>query len=1025
MDRILGQMEKNGMFKVSSLTESIMMRILQCAMDRAHEKLKSKKGVLECLNGISKFYELAVLQLEGCLQFVLEERDQNPLESNYEDVLVDLMEIRDRLQSRVMEAEVAIAEKDMEFKERLANEMKLKQVVELKEKELVNLRANLELEKTKSGEMEEFIFHNRVTSDEEREGQFCELKNSVDQQVWNIKQQLESDCEDVDEDRTSGIDNKKVEQMGSDINVLKGTLDVAFGKMHNVMFLSELGPVEHRWRWKIERVITATVFKGSLKDFQERFEEEVKKRVMQVSVSLSKQLSGMLRDFTCLQTELELLRHQDEVQVKHVKGSKTPPLVPHPNVAFKGFLNARSKSLSVGDSDEILSNFSLKVEDEVLMEHSARDNLEEAAGLVAKMVKNHESIIRRKSDELNFSKRELFQDKRYPYFRREKEYVSLTRRIGEVVLRLESLINWSSRLGDIYGDCKHDYWVETSPKKTLADSVSNETSGNESLEEVWAKVNNASVSHVAENEKLSNEMRMLKQELGDANLRTAMVEETYLVLLRGLVDEFHVKLLDQHLWSLVKEGMYESFIEEIMREQDEKIEGIRIETEIIEEMYNVIFRDETKYFGSSQGTRNETSCLEKPISVSVVDDLERTLREDISTFLFQEVYREWNGELEVNRSESLVKEEIYLSVFDEIMGDVLETANFALSSLQETKALEKVNYDSLLRDKTSENVEMLVKDDIWKVLLRGIFEEWKTKISDFGFESLIREELCMFVIVEAVKGSFSIFGEAEAEEKAKYSENVFPVDKFCRSSWKCFRKDLEFEKTPTLSTGSESKDRNMHLDLVELNNKELDGHKIFQKSHAKEDNIYSSVSEKLEKDSTSLRESHFIQYESRSDQEKVDSQMTPNVEARHELQPSISQSNNNEEKVELFKSLLNSMLEDSEVFKDFEHPLSKRLEENIMRLDEVKHQLDQLVEPTASLSKKASLYRKAFLSRCDNLHKAETEVDLLGDQVDALLRLLEKLYMTLNQHAPVLQQYLEVEEIMQMIKKELVGGMNA
>lgn len=37
-------------------------------------------------------------------------------------------------------------------------------------------------------------------------------------------------------------------------------------------------------------------------------------------------------------------------------------------------------------------------------------------------------------------------------------------------------------------------------------------------------------------------------------------------------------------------------------------------------------------------------------------------------------------------------------------------------------------------------------------------------------------------------------------------------------------------------------------------------------------------------------------------------------------------------------------------------------------------------------------------------------MDLLGDQVDALIGLLEKIYAALHQHSPVLQQHFEVSK---------------
>ncbi|ESR49554.1 hypothetical protein CICLE_v10034000mg [Citrus x clementina] len=89
------------------------------------------------------------------------------------------------------------------------------------------------------------------------------------------------------------------------------------------------------------------------------------------------------------------------------------------------------------------------------------------------------------------------------------------------------------------------------------------------------------------------------------------------------------------------------------------------------------------------------------------------------------------------------------------------------------------------------------------------------------------------------------------------------------------------------------------------------------------------------------------------------------------------------------------------------------------------HQLDLLVELVSSVQKRELLYRTTFIRRSKNLQKAETEVDLLGDQVDALIGLLEKIYTTLHQHSPILQQHFEVSndvsEILKLIHKELIG----
>ena len=87
----------DGRFEVS-LADSTMMWIVHYAMNKAQEKMKEKTGVIERLNEISKFYELAVMQLEGCLSIVHAETESSFLESNHEEVLNDLRNIKDRLQ---------------------------------------------------------------------------------------------------------------------------------------------------------------------------------------------------------------------------------------------------------------------------------------------------------------------------------------------------------------------------------------------------------------------------------------------------------------------------------------------------------------------------------------------------------------------------------------------------------------------------------------------------------------------------------------------------------------------------------------------------------------------------------------------------------------------------------------------------------------------------------------------------------------------------------------------------------------
>ncbi|KAK7250586.1 hypothetical protein RIF29_33110 [Crotalaria pallida] len=109
------------------------------------------------------------------------------------------------------------------------------------------------------------------------------------------------------------------------------------------------------------------------------------------------------------------------------------------------------------------------------------------------------------------------------------------------------------------------------------------------------------------------------------------------------------------------------------------------------------------------------------------------------------------------------------------------------------------------------------------------------------------------------------------------------------------------------------------------------------------------------------------------------------------------------------------LLNVSQTFEESEGMVCQKFEMTTVRLENMKSTLVSVAELVDCLRSKELLYQKALNRRCQNLQIAEAEVDLLGDQVDKLLTLLEKIYVTLHYHAPELQQYLEVSNILELI----------
>ncbi|KAK9714413.1 hypothetical protein RND81_06G092400 [Saponaria officinalis] len=92
------------------------------------------------------------------------------------------------------------------------------------------------------------------------------------------------------------------------------------------------------------------------------------------------------------------------------------------------------------------------------------------------------------------------------------------------------------------------------------------------------------------------------------------------------------------------------------------------------------------------------------------------------------------------------------------------------------------------------------------------------------------------------------------------------------------------------------------------------------------------------------------------------------------------------------------------------------------RLEHSAFQLRSLVPKANILRRTSLLYKERLEKRCSDLQKAEAEVDVLGDEVDTLLRLLEKIYVALDHYSPIFQHYPGIIEILQLVKRELSGG---
>ncbi|XP_070002818.1 WPP domain-associated protein [Nicotiana sylvestris] len=369
MDNLFGEID------CRSKSDGIVMGILRSAMDKAHEKVQSEAGSIEFLHERSKFYELAVILVESGLSIVQQETDI--LESNREKVISDLTEMRHWLLGRIKVMKLLITEKDRELTERTENELKLRQVLESKERELVFIRDKFELQRTKSEGSQDLRL---VLKNEAKE---CETSDSkLDSELLN-----EGSCQNdlyvsyhipeikpMTDHSLRPEQNNVIQQMSSDIYILKETLDFAFGRRDN----GEMVPLEKQWRRTIEKDTLSVLIKGFIYDIQKRFESELKKRGDQIPLEFSNEnLSEFICEITALRHELETLYS------RHEEGRKT--------MNKQDFLGQKLAKVRRTCS-EPLPKDARQLSDQ-------EDQEDGGSNYVAKLIKNHESIIKKQFED--------------------------------------------------------------------------------------------------------------------------------------------------------------------------------------------------------------------------------------------------------------------------------------------------------------------------------------------------------------------------------------------------------------------------------------------------------------------------------------------------------------------------------------------------------------------------------------------------------------------------------------------------
>ncbi|KAL2335047.1 hypothetical protein Fmac_016260 [Flemingia macrophylla] len=1006
MDGIFGYV--NGNFEVS-LADSTMMWIVHYAMNKAQEKMKAKTGVIERLNEISKFYELAVMQLEGCLSIVHAETESSFLESNHEEVLNDLRDIKDRLQWRLKESQLAIVEKDKELTQRLETELQLRHALELKERQLVSLGVRNGIEANSLSVGDDQTIRNDLAGGDGDGGDngnddFYELSTSLDQQKLEPQHDMLSELEH------NGIGGKKIDEMGSDIDILKQTMDVAFEKMQSALALREMGSKEREWKLKIEKDVMSILIGSFMREFQESIEEEMKRDENQVLNVWKRHWPRLMNEFTSLQHELAIF-HETYPEESDCS-SLSSPIKP----------SSPSKPSSPEASHDMANKFSQKMEE--IEKPLAEEESEDGSKYVAKLIKSHESIIRRKSEELNLGKHGILQERKASYTRRRKELNRVRERIHIVTEKLDNFIYRNARLGESLFNQRAIHDMEPFRGRKLSKVADIHNSKDvESPRSAENKVNGVCDYGNKKQEELIRMSYIEKEDNTMQNLISDMCGS-----IDDQLEEFNCKFCNFDLEKQIQEHVYKYYLREVINEWNDNIEKQTIESKIRDDINLIALSEAVMGINANQefsliqrqGGEAKGCCLQCLTYGNQVDKIYTTINEDVCMLIFRETVDEFNNVMVGCKADSGIREHIHQIVFGETLKNFVKMTSFASKKREndiQNNFLDKLHFIT---------IENFLKEDIRMVVFKAMLKEWELELDNYYMENYIREMINQVVMVETLNDAFLLTIEVKSlVQNNTIEDNCSTSTMMLNQGWKIEGEEnltiilleallscFEAEENLMLSAKSEIKEQCRELDLGSERG-DLHEHEIFEELITGEEQTFTSLTSKVENvlqqlgiGKVLLRELGTSLGHSLRISESFHNQISTNEEGQLRLSSSA------------FMPLLNLLLR----FAEFGAMICQKFEMMTERMEKMKCCLDPVIELVNCLRSKKLLYQKAFFKRCQSLQKSEAEVDLLGDQVDTLLTLLEKIYVTLHQHAPALQQYFEVYNILKLIKGELISG---
>ncbi|XP_020103033.1 WPP domain-associated protein-like [Ananas comosus] len=341
-------------------------------------------------------------------------------------------------------------------------------------------------------------------------------------------------------------------------------------------------------------------------------------------------------------------------------------------------------------------------------------------------------------------------------------------------------------------------------------------------------------------------------------------------------------------------------------------------------------------------------------------------------------------------------------------------------------------------------IESFIRDDTQKILLKELLGELKMDIHGFQMESKMQQDFHSFVHKSILASTISSISTAllnSYEEKnlikaalLEKENALFSEIEECKKlkqALDSFSK-LVREKE-LLASGMESKvtQQKGQLDLVlreiDILRDKVNERDLYISESKREFNLMVS---RLEEALQNARQYEVRLSEANQKLKDISDSVQEAEIQKNLLNAVIAEKQNalvlaaakEEEHEKWMKSITVFMQEFSKSLVDCESRLVNYLEYIESRFLALKDQFNQLVKQANFVKRKTQWYKELFEISSSNLRKAEIEVDLLGDEVDALTHLLDKVYVALDHYSSVLQHYPGVVDALEMIRTYLKGN---